>query len=93
MLQGPFTIEDIFGIQSDLRSLKPPCLIIDLAGVPFMDSSALGVIMNAFVSAQGSGRKVLLANLSDRVRTLLETTRVDRVLPVFESVAAAESQQ
>ena len=91
-LDGPFTIGNIFQIQSDLRTLKPPCLIVDFAGVPYMDSAGLGVIMNAFVSAQGGGRKVFVANVNDRIRSLLEMTRVDRVLEVCESVQAAEAQ-
>lgn len=91
-LAGPFTLANIFQVQSDLRGLKPPCLVMDLAQVPYMDSAGLGVIMNAFVSAQGGGRKVVLANVNERIRSLLEMTRVDAVLQVCESVEAAEAQ-
>ena len=91
-IEGPFTLANIFQIQTELRGLKPPCLVVDLAQVPYMDSAGLGVIMNAFVSAQSGGRKVAIANVNERVRSLLEITRVDSILPVFDSVNAAESQ-
>lgn len=89
-LEGPFTIAHIFELQADIRNMRPPCLIVDLSGVPYMDSAGLGVLMNAFVSAQGSGRKVLIANPNERLRALLEMTKVDTVLRAYPSVSAAE---
>jgi anti-anti-sigma factor len=91
-LTGPLTLSNIFQLQAEIRSLKPPCLIVDLAQVPYMDSAGLGVLMNAFVSAQDGGRKVLLANVNDRLRALFEMTRVDSILHVAGSVEAAEGE-
>jgi anti-anti-sigma factor len=90
-LDGPLTLGNMFKLQSDLRTLKPPCLIIDMTAVPYMDSAGLGVIMNYFVSAQGGGRKLLLVGVNDRVKALLEMTKVDSVLRLCESVQVAES--
>ena len=90
-LDGPFTLGNMFKLQSDLRSLTPPCLIIDMSAVPYMDSAGLGVIMNYFVSSQSHGRKLLLAGLSDRLRALLEMTKVDNVLQICDSVEAAQA--
>jgi anti-anti-sigma factor len=90
-LEGPMTIGNMFELQNEFRALKPPCLIVDLTGVPYMDSAGLGVIMNSFVSAQGSGRKVILTGVSDRVRALFEMTKVDLVLQTCDTVEAAEA--
>lgn len=90
-LSGPFTLNNMFAFQDELRSLKPPCLIMDLAGVPYMDSAGLGVIMNYHVAAQGAGRKLLLAEVNDRLRALMEMTRVDAILNIRGSVEAAEA--
>jgi anti-sigma B factor antagonist len=81
----------MFKLQSELLTLKPLCLIIDMTAVPYMDSAGLGVIMNYFVSAQGGGRKLLLVGVNDRVKALLEMTKVDSVLRLCESVQVAES--
>ncbi|MDP9037834.1 MAG: STAS domain-containing protein [Acidobacteriota bacterium] len=91
-LTGPLTIGNIFALQAEMRTLKPPCLILDLTHVPYMDSAGLGVLMNAFVSAQGDGRKLLLANVNQRVLSLFEMTRVESILPIFPSVQTAEAQ-
>ena len=91
-LDGPFTLSNIFQLQNDLRTLKPTCLIMDLTSVPYMDSAGLGVVMNYFVSAQSGGRKLLLAGVNDRVRALLEMTKVDSVLRLCDTVEAAQSQ-
>jgi len=90
-LDGPFTLGNMFKLQSELRALTPPCLIMDISTVPYMDSAGLGVIMNYFVSAQSHGRKFFLAGVSDRIRALLEMTKVDNVLRLCESVEAAEA--
>jgi anti-sigma B factor antagonist len=90
-LDGPFTLRNIFQFQGELRALKPACLIMDMTSVPYMDSAGLGVIMNYFVSAQGSGRKLLLVGVNDRIKSLLEMTKVDSVLRMCDSVEVAES--
>jgi anti-sigma B factor antagonist len=91
-LDGPFTLSNLFELQNELRTLKPACLIMDLTSVPYMDSAGLGVVMNYFVSAQGNGRKLLLVGVNERVRALLEMTKVDSVLRMCDSIEAAQSQ-
>ena len=91
-LEGPFILNNMFQLQAEMRNLKPPCLIMDLSGVPFLDSAGLGVIMNSFVSAQSSGRKFFVVGVNDRVRALLEMTKVDAVLHLCDSVDAAEAK-
>jgi anti-anti-sigma factor len=71
--------------------MKPPCLIMDLSAVPYLDSAGLGIIMNAFVSAQSHGRKFFLTGVSDRLRAHFEMTKVDAVLNVCDSLDAAQS--
>jgi anti-anti-sigma factor len=90
-LDGPFTLGNMFKLQSDLRSMTPPCLVMDLSAVPYMDSAGLGVIMNYFVSSQSHGRKFFLIGVSDRLRALLEMTKVDSVLKICDSIDAAQA--
>ena len=91
-LSGPLTLSNIFSLQSDLRTMKPACLIMDLSHVPFMDSAGLGVIMNYYVSSENAHRRLFLVNPSDHVKALIEMTRVDSVLKVFNTLEAAMSQ-
>ena len=90
-LCGPFTLGNIFSLQNELRSLKPPCLIMDLQQVPYMDSAGLGVIMNYYVSAENGNRRFFLVGPTERVAALIEMTKVDSVLKVFPTLEIAES--
>ncbi len=89
-LAGPFTLENMFGFQNEFRAMRPPVLILDMSDVPYMDSAGLGVLTNAHVSAENSGRTFYLAGLSDRLTTLLHLTKLDGVLKVFPSAGEAE---
>lgn len=91
-LSGPLTLPNIFALQSDLRTLKPPCLILDLSQVPYIDSAGLGVIMNYYVSAQGNNRKLFMVGTNDRVYALFAMTKVDGILKFADSIEAAQSQ-
>src|SRR5215471_9153827 len=82
-LSGPFTLGNIFALQNELRAIKPECLIMDLEQVPYMDSAGLGVVMNYYVSAENNNRKFFLVAPTERVTALMEMTKVDAVLKVF----------
>jgi anti-anti-sigma factor len=90
-LVGPLTLGKLFDVQNVIRTLTPQRLIVDMAGVPYMDSAGLGVLMNAFVSAQTHGRRLVLAGVSERIHALLELTKVNTLLQMADSVAAAET--
>ena len=90
-LSGPLTLTNMFELQNELRQISAQSLIVDMSGVPYMDSAGLGLLMNAYVSAQRQGRAFALAGVNARVVSLLEMTRVHLVLQSFASVAAAEA--
>lgn len=90
-LDGPLLLNNLFDIQNELRGLKPPCLILDLTGVPYMDSAGLGVLMNCYVSAQNNHREFLVVGVNDRIRALFEMTKVDQILKIYTSVESAEA--
>jgi anti-anti-sigma factor len=90
-LDGPFTLGNLFQLQSELRTLKPSCLIMDLSLVSYMDSAGLGVIMNTFVSAQAGDRKFFLVGVNERVYALLEMTKVESILKICDSVQSAQA--
>lgn len=67
-------------------------VIIDLAGVRFMDSTGLNVLIRAQSSgANGASGVLRLAAVPDRVGKLLRLTQLDSVFAVYPSVTAAEA--
>jgi anti-sigma B factor antagonist len=90
-LTGPLTLNTLFDFQSIVRKVHTS-LVIDLARVPYMDSAGLGAVLGAFASCQRNNHKFGLVNVPERVRVLLQVAHVDNVLPLFNSVEAAEAQ-
>lgn len=64
-------------------------LVVDLAAVSFIDSSGIGALLGALRDAQGRGGDVNLTGVSAMVAMLLESVRLQRVLEVLPSQAAA----
>ncbi len=91
-LTGPVTLRNLFDLQSILRSGELPRVsILDLAGVPYMDSAGMGAIVNHYVHCQNKGVKMVVAGVSSRVMELFKLTRVDAVMNLAPSVEAAEA--
>jgi len=90
-LVGPLTISTMFGFQNEFRAATPKVMIVDLTETTYMDSAGLGLIMNYYVAAADHGRKLLLAGINERIKALMEMTKVFGVLQSFPSVEAAEA--
>ena len=90
-LTGPLTIQTLFEFQDVTRQESEKSVIIDLAGVPYMDSAGLGSVVSVFTSCQRTARGFAIIGLSARIRTLFQITRVDGLLPVFASLELAEA--
>ena len=90
-LVGPLTLSTIFGFQNEFRSNAPQVMIVDLSETPYMDSAGLGLLMNYYVSAESHGRKLLLAGVNERIDSLLEMTKVHKILKSYPTVDAAEA--
>ena len=65
-------------------------VVVDLSGVGFMDSSALGTLVVMFKAARDAGGRLCLAGPQQAVRTVLSITSVDSVMDVYDTVQAAE---
>ena len=64
-------------------------VVIDLSGVDFIDSTGLGVLMGAAKRVRSAGGDIRLVTAGSRLAELIELTRLDRVLDVFDSVSEA----
>lgn len=67
----------------------PALLIIEMSALRFMDSAALQAILRAHLLLGKEGRRLVLVNPHDTVARVLQMTEVDRIVPVYASVAAA----
>ncbi len=90
-LTGPLTLRNIFDLQTELRNDEArPLTILDLTGVPYMDSAGMGVVVNYHVHCQNKGGKLMTVGVSPRIMDLLKITRVDLVLRMAATPEEAE---
>ncbi|MGZ4164013.1 MAG: STAS domain-containing protein [Tumebacillaceae bacterium] len=89
-LDGPLTLSNFFEFQDLVRADRTTCLIVDLSGVPYIDSAGIGCLVNGYVSHKNAGKSLCLVGVTDRVRTSLRVTNVEQVFPIFSSVAEAD---
>ncbi len=75
-----------------LMKTNPNRLIFNLGGVPYMDSSAIAVLVEALQRLRKSGGKVILANLQPRVKGLLEIARLNSIFTIVADETEALKQ-
>jgi len=68
---------------------KPKKLVLNLGEVPYMDSSAIAVLVEALQKMRKTGGKVFLTNLQPRVKGLLEIARLDSIFVICTDEAEA----
>src|SRR6185369_8811551 len=64
-------------------------VLLNLRDVPYIDSSGIGELVAAFTEIRDSGGELKLLNLTNKVRTLLQITRLYNVFDVKEDEATA----
>ena len=63
----------------------PQRLVLNLEQVPYMDSSAIAVLVETLRKVQRGGGKVYLTNLQPRVKGLLEIARLNSIFVIAAS--------
>lgn len=64
-------------------------MVVDFAGVSFLDSTALGVVVRGIREVGEAGGRALIVLPESTARRIFEITTLDKVLPVAASREAA----
>lgn len=64
-------------------------ILLDLRAVPFLDSSAIGWLMQSRRELEKGGGLIVLHSIQPRVRQILDLLRVGKVLPLVDNEPAA----
>lgn len=64
-------------------------IIFDFAGVNFMDSSGLGLVMGRYRTMQSLGGRVMLTNISSQLDRVFSLAGLYRVMDKYEDVDQA----
>jgi len=88
-IRGPLTMENISPFLNAVRRETAPTVILDLSGVPYVDSSGLGSLVSACTSCTKSGRRMALTGVNRRVMKVFEITKTDNVFLMFPTLGDA----
>jgi|SRR5580704_9519078 anti-sigma B factor antagonist len=78
---GKITSYSSAELQTAVRGLMPEtkCIVLDLTGVSYMDSSGLGAIIAIYLSARRQRCGLKLINLNSRLQDLFRLTKMSSV--------------
>lgn len=82
---SPALRERLIGLIND----GDPCLVLDLEGLDFLDSTGLGTIISALKRARTHEGDLRIVCTQARIRRLFEITGLDKALSLFDSVDTA----
>ena len=68
------------------ESEGPPLVVVDLAGVDFLDSTGLGVLLGGLKRVRARGGALALARAEPQVRKVFDVTRVVEILPLHDEL-------
>lgn len=64
---------------------ETPRMVLNLGGVTYIDSGGLGMLVGVYSSARGAGADIKLTGLGQRLRDVLQITKLATVFEVFNS--------
>jgi len=64
-------------------------VVLDFAGVNFLDSSGIGCLVFLYKRLFGHQRSLILQGLHDQPQRLIQSLRIDRAIPTRTASAAA----
>ena len=85
-MDGVREIEDVFSYAVTSKQAR---IVLNLAGVSFLSSIGIRMLMTAVRGQQQRGGKVLFAAPDAMVRRVLETAGIDRLVPLLDTVEEA----
>src|SRR5207245_9571727 len=59
-------------------------ILLNLAGVTYIDSGGLGTLVGVYSSARSAGAEIKLIGVGQRLREVLKITKTSTVLAVYE---------
>ena len=91
-VNGDIELNNAPRLRDELKSIcevRHVCCVVDMSGVPFIDSTGVGVLVGALKRARENGGTLTLACPQPRVKRVFEITGLLKALPIFDSLEEA----
>ncbi len=76
-------------VLDQLLALRPGQVVIDLAGCRHIDAAAIGLLLDVHRRMVRAGGVLAVRNPNPRITRILQTARLDQILPVHTDAASA----
>ena len=93
-LQGRFVTgsdAEFVSARNHLQKIGIAKAVVDLSAVPYIDSTGLAFVVELHKSLASRGGQLFLADANQRVREVLQLTRIGEIIPLFQDVEDAEA--
>jgi len=79
--------EEAGALRDDLKKILTSSkrIVLDLSEVSYIDSGGLGTLVGVYSSARAAGADIKLAGLGQRVRDVLQITKLVTVFEVYDN--------
>ncbi|MEJ2055358.1 MAG: STAS domain-containing protein [Calditrichaceae bacterium] len=88
-LIGKNEIEQLYSQVRQLQERAVNRLVLNLQGLDWMGSLGLGALISCMTTMRNAGGDVHLCNLNPKLQSLMKITKLELVMPVFESTETA----
>ena len=68
---------------------KPERIVIDLSRTTYIDSAGMAALILAMQEVEAYGGKFFVSGLQETLRSIFETSRLDRIFQIFPDAVAA----
>jgi anti-anti-sigma factor len=92
-IQGNFTVNNLLDVRKEFSELFQSDnrnLVLDLEECQYMDSSALGIIINVYKKLRDSNGILLLLRPSLKIENLLKETNLIQIIQVLKTLEEAD---
>lgn len=88
-LIGQKEIEQLYFQIRKLQESRVNRVVLNLEDLDWMGSLGLGALISCMTSMRGTGGDIHLCNLNTKLKSLMKITKLELVMPVFDSVDTA----
>jgi anti-sigma B factor antagonist len=92
-LNGKITLGESSGVLRDelnsLLAMGRKSIIVNMANVTYVDSAGLGELVGKYTTATNQGGSIKLLHLQNKMKDLLQITKLHTIFPIFEDEDAA----
>ena len=90
-LKGPVVLDTLPEFRATVLNERSHNLVLDMSGVPYVDSAGIGALVMLYVRHQRDGRAISLLRAADRVHEVLKLARVDQFFQFIDSLNEAQA--